>query len=67
MENENSERDHDLLIALNTKIDVILNEMEKYVTRQEFAPVKAIVYGAVTIALAGTGTAILSYVIKQNM
>lgn len=67
MENENNERDHDLLIALNTKIDVILNEMEKYVTRQEFAPVKAIVYGAVTIALAGTGTAILSYVIKQNM
>ena len=67
MENENSERDHDLLIALNTKIDVILNEMEKYVTRQEFAPVKAIVYGAVTIALAGTGTAIFSYVIKQNM
>lgn len=67
MENENNERDHDLLITLNTKIDVILNEMEKYVTRQEFAPVKAIVYGAVTIALAGTGTAILSYVIKQNM
>jgi hypothetical protein len=62
---DNNGRDHDLLISLNTKMDVILNEMEKYVTKQEFAPVKAIVYGAVTIALAGIITAILGYVLKN--
>ena len=58
------QNDHDLLITLNAKIDVILTDMQKFVTKQEFAPVKAVVYGLISIVLVGAGTALCHMIIK---
>jgi hypothetical protein len=44
----------------------IKDKMEKnYITREEFDPIKKIVYGIVTLVLSGVVVAILALVIKK--
>lgn len=44
---------------INEKLD------NKYVTKEEFAPVKKVVYGMVTIVLVAVFTAVVYLVVKQ--
>jgi len=41
--------------------------MKNYITRQEFEPVKKIVYGMVVLILAAVGTAIVSLVLRGRV
>ena len=50
----------DALGALTTKID------ETFVTRQEFAPIKSVVYGLVALILTGFGSAVIYLAINTN-
>lgn len=49
--------DHDLLIRLNTLVEVLVQDVKKmekvYVTQEQFWPVRALVYGCVAIMLTG--------------
>lgn len=51
---------------IKQEVETIKNALEKkYVTKDEFAPVKAIVYAGASIVLIGVFTAIVALVIKQ--
>lgn len=54
----NEERDR-LLVELSVKQDTILDRLNTFITREEFAPVKAVVYGSVRVVLAAVITGVL--------
>lgn len=45
--------------------EIKINIEKDYVTREEFEPIKRIVYGLITLLLAGVITAMLSIVLKK--
>ena len=63
--------DHDLLVSLHTQfIDVkkyIESSPKMFVSRDEFKPVRMIVYGAVAIILTAVATTGIYAIIKSNV
>ncbi len=52
---------HTRLAVIETKLDAVLS---KYVTREEFKPVKSIVYGLVTAVLLAFVGAVIALVLR---
>jgi hypothetical protein len=68
--NEVEDRDNtrnELLIRIDERLNQVIQTLEKttksYITKQEFEPVKQVVYGLVVIVLVGVAGAILRLVI----
>jgi hypothetical protein len=61
--------DHDLLIRVDQKVTDLVTRLEKrdqeFVTRAEFWPVKALVYGCVGIMLSALVLAIIYLVVQH--
>lgn len=56
--------DHDLLIEIKTKVELLLLQGAKYVTHEEFRPVRNVVYGAVGLACSAVVVALFAMVVK---
>lgn len=63
-------QDHDLLIELKTLQQVLINEVKdlkaSFVTKDEFNPVKRIVYTLVGTVLIGVVSGILAFVLNNG-
>ena len=66
--NDKKSTDHDLLIRIDEKVKIIIDEMDSmksnYVTKEEFTPVKKLVYGQAAIVLVAVVSALASVIIK---
>lgn len=70
-ENSLNDKDRDILIrldersaAMKEKLDQFIDSIPKtYTTKEEFDPVKRIVYGLVTLALVAVASAIIKGVV----
>ena len=58
-----NDSDHDLLVGIRIDVTHMKEEMKTHVRREEFEPVKKIVYGAVGIILIGALSAVLTFAI----
>ncbi|MFA5396851.1 MAG: hypothetical protein WC346_12660 [Methanogenium sp.] len=66
-------KDHDLLVEIHTTVRSIQKDMENfkrdmdnYVRKEEFQPIKSLVYGVVGLILIAVVGAALSYIIMKN-
>ena len=57
--------DHDLLLRIDEKVLSLHAKMEGFVTKEEFKPVKSIVYGLVGAVLCAFLAAIIGLVIRK--
>lgn len=70
--NENCmDNDHDLLVRIDERtqtlhgtIGDLKNNLGGYVTKKEFAPVRMVVYGLVTLILTATVVALTKLILK---
>jgi len=59
-----TDEDDDLLARIDERVQIILERMDGYVTKEEFRPVQRIVYGLVGGVLLTMLGAVIALVIK---
>lgn len=62
---QSDESDHDLLIRIDARTADFEEKLRKFVTQDEFAPVRNLVYGLVAIVLIGVAVAVVALVVNQ--